>query len=278
MPRAMLQSNNHNVCEKLHPIQMNVFVLLAIFSFSLFFHGVRAYAEEPLPDTLKKIKPSIVAVGTYLPSRNPRGIFMGTGFAVGNGHLIVTNAHVIPEELNERRLEKIAVFYQKKGQDKIAVAEPVSVDKKHDLALLKITEDSLPAMKIGTVSSVEEGRLYAFTGFPIGMVLGFYPVTHRGIISAITPNIIPAINPGHLSSALIHKMEQPYNVFQLDATAYPGNSGSPLYDPKTGEVIGIINKVFIKESKENALSDPSGITYAIPANHIEDLLNAIKSP
>ncbi len=27
----------------------------------------------------------------------------------------------------------------------------------------------------------------------------------------------------------------------LDATAYPGNSGSPLYDPETGEVVGIIH-------------------------------------
>ena len=33
----------------------------------------------------------------------------------------------------------------------------------------------------------------------------------------------------------------PYPVIQLDGTAYPGNSGSPLYDPDSGEVIGIIN-------------------------------------
>ena len=53
-------------------------------------------------------------------------------------------------------------------------------------------------------------------------------------------------------------------VFQLDATAYPGNSGSLLYDPETGEVVGIINKLFVKESKEVVLEKPSGITYAIP--------------
>jgi len=257
---------------------MNTFVLSVICLFSLFFNGLRAYAEEPLPATLARIKPSIVAIGTFLPSRNPRGIFLGTGFAVSNGRLIVTNAHVIPEKLDERRYESIAVFYHKKGQDKVAVAELVAIDKKHDLALLKIAEESLPTMKIGNASSVAEGQLCAFTGFPIGMVLGFYPVTHRGIISAITPNIIPAINPGKLSGKLIQQMAQPFNVFQLDATAYPGNSGSPLYDPKTGDVIGIINKVFIKDSKENALSNPSGITYAIPANHIKDLLNTVKLP
>ena len=63
-----------------------------------------------------------------------------------------------------------------------------------------------------------------------------------------------------------------FNIFQLDATAYPGNSGSPLYHPDTGVVIGVINKVFVKESKENLLKEPSGITYAIPAKFAAALL------
>jgi len=37
-------------------------------------------------------------------------------------------------------------------------------------------------------------------------------------------------------------------------------------------VIGVINKVFVKETKENVLSKPSGITYAIPVEHIKNLL------
>ena len=41
-----------------------------------------------------------------------------------------------------------------------------------------------------------------------------------------------------------------FNIFQLDATAYPGNSGSPVFDVASGEVIGVINMVFIKGSKE----------------------------
>ena len=61
-------------------------------------------------------------------------------------------------------------------------------------------------------------------------------------------------------------------MFQLDATAYPGNSGSPLYDPATGEVIGIVNMVFVKGTKESALTQPSGITYAIPSRYLIELL------
>ncbi|MCF7982686.1 MAG: S1C family serine protease, partial [Pseudomonadales bacterium] len=75
-----------------------------------------------------------------------------------------------------------------------------------------------------------------------------------------------------LNPQLIHRLRSPYRVFQLDATAYPGNSGSPLYHPETGEVIGVINKVFVKGTKEAALEHPSGISYAIPSEYILDLL------
>jgi len=68
----------------------------------------------------------------------------------------------------------------------------------------------------------------------------------------------------------------PFRVYQLDATAYPGNSGSPLYDPETGEVLGVMNMVFVKSTKENVLSDPSGISYAIPVEYLQRLLADLK--
>jgi S1-C subfamily serine protease len=82
------------------------------------------------------------------------------------------------------------------------------------------------------------------------------------------------IRTEQLNVKLLKRLQEPYKVFQLDATAYPGNSGSPLYQPETGDVIGIINKVFIQETKENALTKPSGISYAIPVNHLQNLLKA----
>jgi S1-C subfamily serine protease len=60
-------------------------------------------------------------------------------------------------------------------------------------------------------------------------------------------------------------------IYQLDITAYPGNSGSPLYDAQSGEVVGILNKVFVKESKETVLEKPSGISYAIPVKYLLEL-------
>ncbi|HND35526.1 MAG TPA: S1C family serine protease, partial [Nitrosomonas sp.] len=113
----------------------------------------------------------------------------------------------------------------------------------------------------------------AFTGFPIGMVLGFYPVTHRAMIASITPIILPVTNTKQLSAEKIKQLNKTaFHVFQLDGTAYPGSSGSPLYDSDSGEVYGVVNLVFVKGKKESALSNPSGISYAIPANFVTELL------
>ena len=43
--------------------------------------------------TIERVKGSIVAVGTYERMRSPPFQFRGTGFAVGDGTLIATNAH-----------------------------------------------------------------------------------------------------------------------------------------------------------------------------------------
>jgi len=62
----------------------------------------------------------------------------------------------------------------------------------------------------------------------------------------------------------------------LDATAYPGNSGSPLYEEQTGKVIGVINSVFVKGTKETAIENPSGIIYVIPSQYVRALLDKYK--
>lgn len=236
------------------------------------FFAEKSSAQPVFSDTVAKIKPSIVAVGTFMPNRNPRAVFLGTGFAVADGSMIVTNEHVIPPILDNKHREQLAVFYHEDDKDKIIFAKEVASDKDHDVAILKLVDGVLPPLKLGNDSTIREGQLYAFTGYPMGMVLGLYPVTHRGIISAISPNVIPMIKSTQLNTKLLRRLQEPYKVFQLDATAYPGNSGSPLYDPDTGDVMGVINKVFVQDSKESVLSKPSGITYAIPINHIEKLL------
>lgn len=229
-----------------------------------------------LPDTLARVKPSVVAIGTYQHTRAPRAIFRGTGFVIGDGTLIVTNAHVLPDVVDYKNREQLGLFYRSGDNSQFRSLKKIAVDEDHDLALLKLSGKPLPALKLGNTNKVREGALYAFTGYPIGMVLGLHPVTHRGIVSAISPIAIPAPRAGQLNPKLIRRLKQSYPVFQLDATAYPGNSGSPLYEIETGRVIGIVNKVFVKESKESVIQKPSGISYAIPVTYIKMLLKQVK--
>ena len=226
-----------------------------------------------LARTIESVKPSIVGIGTYQKTRSPAVNFMGTGFVVGDGLSVVTNAHVIPDVMDTEKKESLGIITGRGDATEFREASLVAIDKEHDLAHLKISGVPLKAMQFGDSGTVQEGQSLAFTGFPIGMILGFHHVTHRGMISSITPVVMPALNSRQLDvKKLVQLQKSAYTVFQLDGTAYPGSSGSPLYDTETGVVYGIINMVFVKGLKETALSQPSGITYAIPGNYIRDLL------
>ena len=235
-----------------------------------------------LPDVIDRIRPSVVGVGTLYPPRQPNRkgspiAYRGTGFVVGNGRQVITNAHVIPEKLDVEHNQFLAIFFGRGAKAKGHPARVVRIDKEHDLALLEIQEVTLPAMQLGDSAAVREGQEVAFTGFPIGMVLGLFPVTHRATIAAITPMARPVENARNLNAAQMRRLRNLFNAFQLDGTAYPGNSGSPVYEPDTGRVVGVINSVLVKESKESMLQKPSGISYAIPVKYVHQLLGASRS-
>ena len=226
------------------------------------------------PSTIERIKPSILAVGTFERLRNPQFSFAGTGFAVGDGSLVATNEHVLARMLDIERSETIAIAVRAQDDTvQVRTARKVASDPSADLALLRIDGPRLPPLQLGDSDGVREGESYLFTGFPIGAVLGLFPVTHRTMIAAVTPIVIPAARADQLDARSLRRLKAgAFRVFQLDGTAYPGNSGSPVYHPDSGEVIGILNSVFVKGTKESALTQPSGISYAIPAQKLKELL------
>lgn len=235
----------------------------------LFFSG--SLQASNLIELIPDIKPSVVAIAIHNPTASPRIRYIGTGFVTGNGKQVITNYHVIGKGLNEERREAYVVV---SGSARALTIHPVLSRKnapQYDLAVLDIAE-SLPALPLADDGYAAEGSLIAFTGFPISSVLGLYPATHQGIIAAITPIAIPADNSSELHIQALRQLRDPYLVYQLDATAYPGNSGSPLFNVATGEVIGVINMVHVKSTRETVLSDPSGISYAIPVRHVRELL------
>ncbi|HEY6131348.1 MAG TPA: serine protease [Halioglobus sp.] len=231
-----------------------------------------------LPGLIEQVRPSVVGVGTAFPPRQPnvkgnRVAYLGTGFVVGNGRQVVTNAHIIAVDLDVENNQFLAVFTGRGATATVHAARVARRDEVHDLVLLDIGISKLPALQLGNSGAVREGQEIAFTGFPIGMALGLYPVTHRGIISAIAPTAQPSIDARELNSLKVSRTRSGFDAFQLDATAYPGNSGSPVFELENGRVVGVINSVLVKETRETLLSNPSGITYAVPAKFIEPLLD-----
>ena len=255
------------------------------FSRKVFFQSLLAfvlavpgYAFSDLPDLIQRIKPAIVAVGSYDRTRSPAFNMRGTGFAVGDGTLVATNSHVLPELLDGTTNETLVIrLPAAPGEVQQRFARIVLNDKARDLALLRVEGAALPALPLRTQGMLREGQAVAFIGFPIGGVLGLSPVTHRGIISAVTPIALPGGNAQQLNEKVVRRLRSgSFDVYQLDGTAYPGNSGGPLFDMDTGEVVGVIDMVFVKATKESTLSQPSGISFAVPVQYLEELLKNVR--
>lgn len=232
-------------------------------------------ALAQLPDTVERVKPAVVLVGTYRATDNPRFQYVGTGFVVGDGLRVVTNAHVTQRIKTQGDNAPDLVVQVRSGATAWVMrqARLLEANQEQDLALLQIDGPAVQALSVAASGRVREGDDLAFMGFPIGGVLGFSSVTHRATVSSITTMALPSPTGQQLSERAIRSMRAgPQQVFQLDATAYPGNSGGPLFDPQNGAVLGVISMVLIKGTRESALSQPTGITYAIPSRYVLEML------
>jgi serine protease Do len=234
----------------------------------------QAPARADLADVIAAAKPSVVAIGTFNATASPRFGFRGTGFAVGNGSFVVTNFHVLPAAAEGETAPDLRVLLPTApSATQLRTAQLVAVDRGRDLALLRIDGEPLPPMRLAEPELAREGASIALVGFPIGGVLGFSHVTHRGIIASITGITMPAPTAQQITARAAARMrEGSFEILQLDATAYPGNSGGPVLDVVTGQVVGVVNMVLIKGTRESALSSPTGISYAIPARHVRELM------
>ena len=236
-------------------------------------------ANSDLPDLVARAKPSVLLVGTLAATDNPRFTFRGTGFVVGDGNLAVTNMHVLPEpeSLADGSARELVVQVRSGSNDwSLRAATVQARDRVHDLALLRFEGPSAPPLVLAAKERAREGAEIAIMGFPLGGALGFSTVTHHGVLAAVTAVALPLPAANGLNERAIRQLrEGAFDIYQLDATAYPGNSGGPVFDLRSGEVLGIVNMVLIKGSKESALSQPSGIGYAIPAYFARQLLQEL---
>lgn len=229
-----------------------------------------------LPEVIRAARPAVAAVGTFNPLESPRFTFRGTGFFVGDGSLLVTCRHVLPDSAPDGRdpLERLSVVLPRPdGAHETRPATLLASNRLHDLAVLRVAGSPASVLRLGSVSLVSEGTDVALVGFPLGSSLGLRHVTHRGIVASVVASSLPAATARQLPESAAQRLrEGSFELLQLDVVAYPGNSGGPLIDIDSGTVVGVLNMALLKGNRESALSQPTGISYAIPVRHVHELL------
>ena len=171
----------------------------------------------------------------------------GSGFVLNKEGLILTNNHVIE---GTQRGGSIEVTLSDKHKYRATV---VTVDRGHDLALLKI---DAPNLVPATLAETSTGLMVGQRVYAIGNPFGLSGTMTRGIISAIRSIGSPA-NGNVIEDAI-----------QTDAAVNPGNSGGPLLNSR-GEVIGITTLI----AGNPGVDQSAGIGFAIPINTAKAVLD-----
>ncbi|MEM6585665.1 MAG: trypsin-like peptidase domain-containing protein [Pseudomonadota bacterium] len=155
----------------------------------------------------------------------------GSGFAV-SPTLIVTNAHVIREALQDDTLRIGIVPSESAGQaGSGAFARAISVSPRNDLALLEIAADGLrlPPLTIAGVVAGDMGEVSA-VGYPMNVDLA------QGLDFSDIFNAQPPVKTrGFLSG---QRPSRQFDTLLHTAPIARGNSGGPLLD-SCGRVVGV---------------------------------------
>ena len=91
-----------------------------------------------LVETIKKVKPSIIAVGTYHPLSKPAVRFYGTGFVFSKNGYAITAEHVISAINRKGGADNVYAFFPAVGNSKKFRARVISENVKYDLAIIKL--------------------------------------------------------------------------------------------------------------------------------------------
>lgn len=229
-----------------------------------------------LQDAIKEIKQSVVAIGFTFPGATEMNVenISGSGFIISEKGYVCTCAHVVSGKQGQLRVSVIG-----KGEYPHAPSQVILVDNERDIAIIKLPppppekseEIKFIPVKLGNSLSIEEGKEVAFCGFPFGGGTG------GGFTASTTKGIVSAIRPKEIDGEIVQH-------FQLDAMTMEGNSGAPLFDIETGEIIGIINARFDPLMLGNIpqivvggrpLGFPTNIGFAMPINLVKPIIRAI---
>ena len=198
-----------------------------------------ASEDDPMSEFFRRFGPGFPR-GPQQGPRTQRGV--GSGFIVASDGVILTNAHVVDGA------DEVTVKLTDRREYR---AKVLGVDKRSDIAVLKIDARNLPTVRIGDSSAASVGEWVLAIGSPFGLE----NTASSGIISA-------------KSRALPDDGYVPF--IQTDVAVNPGNSGGPLFNLK-GEVIGINSQIY------SSSGGSQGLSFAIPidvASKVKDQLIA----
>lgn len=177
------------------------------------------------------------------PQRGGRSRGAGSGVIVNTDGFIVTNHHVVE---NATEIEVML------NDNRTFKAKKIGQDPTTDLAVLKIEEKGLPAMRWGNSDQLQLGEWVLAVGNPFE----FRSTVTAGIVSAKARNI------GILARQNTGNNLQIESFIQTDAAVNPGNSGGALVNLK-GELIGI-NTAIISPTGAFA-----GYSFAVPVSLVK---------
>ncbi|MDE0472065.1 MAG: trypsin-like peptidase domain-containing protein [Ekhidna sp.] len=169
----------------------------------------------------------------------------GTGFALSSNGYIVTNQHVVDGA------SKVSVRGLKGDFSEVYDAKVIVEDKKNDLAIIKIADQTYlgtPPYRINSSITDVGNAVYAL-GYPLRATMGDEVKLTNGIISSKTG------------------FQGDITTYQISVPIQPGNSGGPLFD-SNGNIIGIINAKHT--GAENA-------SYAIKASYLMNLIQVMNT-
>ena len=204
--------------------------LLLIFVFG----ATAARAQDYLPELVRRIKPSAVAIETF--DAKGASVARGSGFFVANDK-IITNRHVIEKS---SRVE----IHLADGK-KIAAKGVLAIDGEGDLALLQVEAQATVAALPLTQNAPQEGESIVVVGNPFGLEGS----VSNGIVSAVRE--IPGYG----------------KIIQITAPISPGSSGSPVVNMR-GQVVGVAT-LQAAEGQSVNFAVPSARIYNLKAGNLQ---------
>lgn len=194
--------------------------------------------------------------------------FVGTGFLCHNKGYILTCAH------NINLTDKLAIIppqpltdFNQLTLERVNAIDVTIVqhDSKNDVSLLKITNPpslSVSMKVFGNEETSHVGSTVCYLGFPFGQI-GLHTLK-------VSQSIISSKVKSHSGT----------HQYQLDAMVHEGNSGGPLIDYNSGQIIGIISGRFSPTGSgsiqigSHSLGTESTISYATSINYGLELIKS----